>query len=70
MRRNCSMRGSLKWRTMMLRRRSASADFSRIVPRMAGEDEVGGRGQHLEAEPSVRHQLFAGGDDGLQVCSK
>ena len=33
---------------------------------MAGENEVCGRGQHLETEsPQFADQLFAGSDDGL-----
>jgi hypothetical protein len=49
MRRNWSMRGSLKWRTMMLRSRRAR-QVRRVALRVAGEDEIGGRGQDREAE--------------------
>jgi hypothetical protein len=51
--------------------RAAPAPSSGIVPRVAGEDEIGGGGQDLEAERGRRKcmssadQFFAGGDDGL-----
>jgi hypothetical protein len=44
------MRGALKWRTMMRALAQFQRRFLGIVPGMAGEDEIGGRGQHLEAE--------------------
>ena len=59
------MRGRRKWRTMMLPLTQRGGELAGIPLRVAGEDEVGGGGQHFEAERGqFLHKAFAALHDG------
>jgi enoyl-CoA hydratase/carnithine racemase len=65
MRRNWSMRGSLKWRTMMLSRSAlASSAASRCGWR--AKMKLAAEGRTSKPSGAGRRQRVAGGDDGLQ----
>jgi hypothetical protein len=71
MRRNWSMRGSLEVAHDDAALAQRGGQRGGVALRMAGEDEVGGRRQHLEAERGqVWHQGVAAGDDLPGGCSK